>query len=47
MHPLLLQLSLVQLQLGLILVAICSRQVATRSLLAIGLCPIATESDSL
>jgi hypothetical protein len=41
------QLGLVQLQLGLILVAICSRRVAIRSLVAIGLCPIAAESDSL
>jgi hypothetical protein len=35
------------LQMGLILVAICSRRVATRSLVAIGSCPIAAESDSL
>jgi hypothetical protein len=47
MHPPLLQLGLVQLQLGLILVAIYSRRVATRSLVAIGSCPIAIESDSL
>jgi hypothetical protein len=43
----LLQLGLVQLQLELILVTICSRRVATRSLVAIGSCPIATESDLL
>jgi hypothetical protein len=35
------------LQLGLILVAIYSRRVAIRSLVAVGSCPIATESDSL
>jgi hypothetical protein len=42
MHPPLLQLDLVQLQLGLILVAICSCRVATRSLVAIGSHVIAT-----
>jgi hypothetical protein len=47
MHAPLLQLGLVRLQPGLILVAICSRRVATRSLDAIGSCPIATESNSL
>jgi hypothetical protein len=47
MHQPLLQLGLVQLQLGLILVAIYSRRVAIRSLVTIGSCPIATESDSL
>jgi hypothetical protein len=45
--PTLLQLGLVQLQLEFILVAICSRRVATRSLVATGLCPIAMESDFL